>query len=366
MPESRSPEGVPVVHITPIPPWQEPGREITVRVPPLTPWPDGDAPPYRAVELPPPPTPGPVLYHDLEPYPLVPERDGECDERRQRLLDDSGVSDLTTPSIALPAPPRRRRWQRERYWYESLLYPLPAWKPLVVYALALALATVGLALMVPALHTERVVGLFAAPVKYFVVPVLIFAYGCGLLQCVLDQAVAGEPPEVCWPGWYVHLALAQAGRWLWCFLAGPAELAALALLYWLHCGDLDALDRLILGELGLAALGYWLFALLAVTRGGRLRDANPLRVAELMHRLGYRSAVTVVAAALLAYPHGRLLLAAVAEVHRFALNGFFALALWWFSALVCAAVLLRIVGLWCYRNAATRPRLGTDAPPARS
>src|SRR6185369_6878960 len=104
---------------------------------------------------------------------------------------------------------------------------------------------------------------------------LVLAYACGFLQCALSSGLAGEAGKVRWPEGNLLLVLRSAALWLFCFLAGPAILVAGGFCYWLHCGNADLVDKLILAELGVFAFGGWLLVVLAVSQRGRILDANP-------------------------------------------------------------------------------------------
>src|SRR5205823_2563976 len=91
--------------------------------------------------------------------------------------------------------------------------------------------------------------------------VLLAAPPCSFLDCVLTSAVKGEVYYILWSGNPLLTVLVGGGRWLVCFLAGPVVFAATGYLYWLNCGDPAPIDWLILVELGVMALAYWLFAL---------------------------------------------------------------------------------------------------------
>jgi hypothetical protein len=341
----RTPQpDVPVVPVAPILPWQQPAARVVrpagppvVKIAPLAPWDEPALPTYHAVEVPAPP-------EALPSYPLV-ELAEDPAEKARRLREEERL-------LARIRLPRRRRQpqplQREKHWYQCLRYPLRIWKTLLIFAGLLAFASMWLTLSLPLAWTTVLQNPLVT--AWFCVPLLLLAYGCALLQCVLNIALAGEPPRIYWPGLrHMHIALADAGRWLFCFLAGPVLLAGGAVYYWIHCGDVDGLDFLILAELGALALGYWLFALVAATRAG-LRAANPWRVAELVQSLGYRAAIAVLLLFLVALYHGRLAVGALAELHRFGGGGFFQLCFCWFSALVCLAFVFRLVGLWCYQR----------------
>jgi hypothetical protein len=196
-------------------------------------------------------------------------------------------------------PPRRARgrgWPLEQHWYESLLYPCRAVPLVLGLAAALTVLTGGLAMGLPEVLDELRAGpaqrwLFCLPVL-LVLP-LIPGYACAFLDCTLASAAAGEARYVRWPAANFGLIMKSAAAWLGCLLAGPVVPAAVGFFYWLDCGDPDILDWLIVAELGILAVGYWLLLLLVVNRRDRLRDANPARVADLVDRLGHRLVAVV-------------------------------------------------------------------------
>jgi hypothetical protein len=120
--------------------------------------------------------------------------------------------------------------------------------------------------------------------------------------------------------------------------------------YWLYCGDLKPLDWLILAELGLVGVAYWILTLLAVADRGRLRDVNPLVVADLAHRLGWRALAVVLLAALLLLVHGGALVFGVAEFHNAPVKGWLLLAGGWVSGLFWSTFFCRLLGVWCHRS----------------
>jgi hypothetical protein len=244
--------------------------------------------------------------------------------------------------------PRHRRWRMETHWYQSLMVPLRSWGCEIVLAVFLGIAT--------AFLTTRWLELFEE--QFFSVLLLSGLIGfmpglltCAFLQGILGSAVAGAPPDVRFPASDVRGVMSTL-RWLACLVAGPVPLLLGAVYYWIWCGDLDLIDWFILAELSFAAVGYGMFVLLAVTRSERLRDANPVRVAELLRGLGIRGAAFAVAAWLLVLVHGRLMLAVIQDVLQregTAFSGWELLTLLWFSALFCATFLLRLLGRFSYR-----------------
>jgi hypothetical protein len=183
---------------------------------------------------------------------------------------------------------------------------------------------------------------------YLLVLLLLLCYPCSLCEFAL-LAASGEGGRARWPGGDLRRVLRSGAAWGFCFLAGPVLPAAAAPLYWFHCGDPALVDWLIVAELAAVALGYWLLAVAAVTQGGRLLDANPVRVAELAHRLGYRTGLAVLAACGLALAHGRLALAALEQFHTGAAGGWLLLACFWAGAVSSGILVFGMLGVWCRR-----------------
>jgi hypothetical protein len=274
-----------------------------------------------------------------------------------QLLDPDPAD--SKPARNRPAAPRGRRGDREleRHWHQCLLYPVRAWPLVLGLGAALTVLTGATALVLP----EVLVELRGGPAEHWLVCVplllaflLLPGYACAFLDCTLTSAAAGEARNVRWPGTNVGLVVKSALTWLICFLAGPVVPAVAGFFYWLDCGDPDALDWVILAELGAVAVGYWLLLLLAVSRGDRLLDANPARVEELVNRLGHRLVLAVFAASLVALAHGYWLLAALLELHR-DLSGLALLAGCWVSVLFLATFLFRLLGVWCHRAGGEGP-----------
>jgi hypothetical protein len=170
------------------------------------------------------------------------------------------------------------------------------------------------------------------------------------VECALTSALAGQGCGVYYSARQVLFTLKSCFRWLLCFVAGPVVLLAIAGLYWLYGGDLERLDWIILGELGVVAIAYWLLAVVASCESQRFRDANPVPVLRLVHRLGYRAAVPVLVAPALLLAHAVGGFAALMEVHRHTLGGWLLLALCWGSGLFWMTFLFRLLGVWCYRS----------------
>ena len=253
------------------------------------------------------------------------------------------------------APQPGGGWPRRRYvethWYQSLLLPWRAWPLVLGLAFVLTVLAGGGALATPGLlGAFRAAGswLLWLCLPFFSIPLALLGYGSGFLDCVLTSAMAGEVGTIRWPGRDFVLALKSGARWLLCFLAGPAIPAGLSVLYWIHAGELAFLDWLILVELNILAVSAWFLLVLAANQQARLRDANPLRVLELIQRLGQRLVVWAVFAAVLVLAHGWLASVALQKVHHDVATGGSLLFLAWISGLLFAGFLFRWVGVWIY------------------
>jgi hypothetical protein len=181
------------------------------------------------------------------------------------------------------------------------------------------------------------------------VPLLIFSYSCGFLDCVMGGALAGEFRHVRWPGRNYGLALKSCVTWIVCFLAGPIVPIALAVVFWLRAGEMQIIDWLIMGELVIVAFSYWILVLLTVNAKDGLRFSNPVPVSELVSHLGWGSIGLVVGAAMAALIHVWAALAAVTDLQRDQTGGWFALILCCWSGMFWATFLFRWLGIWCHR-----------------
>lgn len=288
-----------------------------------------------------PPVPGETAAPQSSP--AAPATAPPIDTRLVRLLSSRGAR-----SPALTGRHLEERWQ------ECLWYPLRAWRLGFALALLLTILVASMAVLLPHLVAAVPAGGGAPPLVPLVggvlLVVLLVGLPCSFLECVLSSAVAGEVYYILWSGWPLLVLLHAGAKWLTCLLAGPVVFAAAGWWYWMNCGDPVLVDYLILTELGVVAIAYWTFVLLAVTDRGRLRDLNPVAVADLAHRLGWRALVVVLAAALLFLAHGFFLIASVAAVHTAVLRGLLMLAGGWFSGTFWSVFFCRLLGVWCHRS----------------
>jgi hypothetical protein len=269
-------------------------------------------------------------------------------EQSQPAPLDPGLVRLVKTSMP------RSRWQRrqlEAHWYECLSYPFRAW-PLVLGLAAALTALSGVALFV-------LTGEFEFPAEpaghwllysgFLLVALPIWAYACGLLDCVLTSALAGELKQIRWPERRPGSVFKKGIGWLVSFIAGPIVPAMVAFFYWVHGGDFVAVDWMILAELLIVTVAYWLFALLSVGEKESLTGLDPVCVMVLTSRLGTRAIIAALGASVLVGLHGWLLVVALVELHRNVAAGVILFPFCWISGIFWAIFLLRLVGVWCHR-----------------
>ncbi|HUG91356.1 MAG TPA: hypothetical protein VML55_11010 [Planctomycetaceae bacterium] len=139
-------------------------------------------------------------------------------------------------------------------------------------------------------------------------------------------------------------AFTALAGWIGCFLAGPAVPAGVAALYWLGCGDLALLDRVIMAELLVPAIGYWLVALTIMNARGRLLDATPARVCETAWRLGRTGVIVTLAVSAVVSACAATTFAAAGLIHRDDPAGYVLLMAATAGGATATAGLLRVLG----------------------
>jgi hypothetical protein len=330
---------------------------------------------YRAVEIPcddaqPKQAEIPVALPAPRPVEMpcgyrVIELDCETEnEDRERRLQDARTIELRARRH-LRSRRRRRElpWPLEQHWYECLLFPFLTWKWLLGFAVILSLlsaSAVSWGADVPVQTSD----FFFDPQSDLLVRwafrglfvLVTFAFTCSFFQWVLSSAAAASVPHGYWPISDVRLLVRGTSRWLVCLVAGPILLVALGFYFWMECGELTVWDWLILAELGILAVGCWLFALVAVTRSGRLVDANPIKAVEEAQRLGSRGVAVVVGTFLALSAVGWLTLNAIEMWHTpgRGLAGWMLLTFCLFCGMFTFTFLLRLLGMWS-RQAVVRP-----------
>jgi hypothetical protein len=289
----------------------------------------------------------------------------------------AALESLPLDTEILFKPPREKRLRHRplalKGWSHLFLFPFRAAPLAFILALALTAITgaaVHLGPQVADPHSPTPTSALLGPqlaelwagtswlgllCRLAALPVLV--YGCAFLQCILSSAVAGQAGQVSWPRGNLLFVFKSTIAWIVCFLAGPVVPATAAFLFWYEGGDPDLVDWLILAELSLVAVAHWIFSILAVSQRGRMLDANPVRVVQLIHQQGTKTAAIVLAGSLLAMGDGLLILNALDLLHSSPGTGWLLLIGGWTGAMLLAAFLLRWLGLRCYfqRTAQTEP-----------
>jgi hypothetical protein len=253
-----------------------------------------------------------------------------------------------------PAP--KRPWSRGRPAVEWF------WRPL--FWLSAALMGVTVVLRALWLEDRGVAELWFLTV-FGAVGLALLGYAWALLQCVFFAAAGTKRPERHWPGVDPRLLLRSVRDGLVSFLAGPVVFAVVGVLFWLEAGELERLDELILVQLALAAFCGWLLAFTAVTASGRLRDALPAGVVQLVCRLGWPGRFGALLGGAVVLVHGLWALAALEETHR-SVGGWMSLFFFWVSLLGCTAAVLYWLGrCWSRGGAPAAEERTPESPPGQ-
>jgi hypothetical protein len=297
-------------------------------------------------------------------FPLEPDLELSADQvqRERERQEMRRLFELARQDLQERHRPSRA-WPLESNWFECLLYPLlRGWPVLIALALAWAMVVVILVTLLP---EEWDLAGVQTRLPLLTPLFLLVSYTCAFFRCVLASAADGEVGFLRWPGGDLLQILWSGAACLLCFLAGPVVPLVVALWFWLESGDLELLDWLILGELGLVAVGYWALALLAVDQSGRLRDANPVAVVRLMRRLEWRGWVMVLLAAAGVVLTFHLTLSALEDLHT-GPGGALLLAWWGCCGPAWIVFLLRWYGVSLYHARERRRRQRSPGAEKRS
>jgi hypothetical protein len=291
---------------------------------------------------------GPSAPADAPASAKVPEPADFADPGLVTLRSAEGAQ----PGAPTPGPHRVAAGIRQWGLRESLPWFFAGRALLLVLGLALALtAATGLvAFVLPEVLARQMES--EGPWPFYLLaalPFAVLAYYFGFLECVFVSAAVDEVWLARWPGRDLHLVVRSTVRWLIAFLAGPIVPAAAGLFFWIYSGDLAVVDRLILMELAIATIAYWLLVVVALYEGDRLRSASPPKVVELVVRLGWRLPAAVVAMAALLVADGLLGLSALEEIPEAPVKGWLLLGGSWIGGLAGIMLLIHLLGRWCRR-----------------
>jgi hypothetical protein len=295
-----------------------------------------------------------------KPVYTLSEADDRTDEIARRLERQQVARWLARAEIDL-ARRREPPWRLEKTCAECLLYPLRSW----LWVLGLAASWATLIAALTALPAEGwLAAEMAAAFPLLVIVFLLLGFTFAWLRHTLAAGVEGRAGFDFRPA-EVARQMARCGvEAVLSFLAGPVVFAAVAFFFWLDSGDFDFVDCVILWELGLAAVGYWALALMAMWEGERFRDANPLAVVRLVQAEGRRVPAAALLMALVVVSHGLVAVAAVETLHH-NVGGWFLLIGCWAGQLFWLLFLLRWLGVSRFRALKARQRAAEAAEAAQ-
>ncbi len=259
------------------------------------------------------------------------------------------------------APPRRRVWRPEPTAAECLLYPLRDGPGI---ALLVVMPPFVWLLSVPVFDLIRFTwsgprgtfNPFALIVWPLAMPLmlcffLVSGYILIFFGAVLVSSALGRYEHPRWPPWDRWLILEGVGRWMWATLVGVAVAFFPISFYASHCGPIDPIDLVVLTALATLGIAYGQMALTASLLHDNLVAANPVTVVLAIYRVGW--------------PYLGLCLTTIASLATLGVLGFFvlfrspslvfeAVGLWgfWVLYLYLGMVILRMLGLFYYQNAA--------------
>jgi hypothetical protein len=299
------------------------------------------------------------------PPPAKPTLDGSSAGYGMNPIDEARPLFYDSPTLAAPAARIKRRagipadygplkapGKIEKEFSESLGYPLWSWSSV---ALILFLPPFLLVVSAPLPFLMSLffgTTPFRLPSVFIMIPsalagVFVWGYTLIYLGNVLTSSAFGEPLPPRAPN-LEEGVFRVLGRWFWAILSGVLLGFAPAIVYWINCGEINWLDRIMFANLAAVGAAYAQMALLASLLHDDPLAANPVTVFRAMYRVGWDYAgVCFMSGAFLVFMAFSLGL--ISEVD----NGFFYLVLallYWAAFLYGAMVVLRRLGLFCHRH----------------
>jgi hypothetical protein len=275
--------------------------------------------------------------------------------------------DPATTAIALRHPPRWTRLISRRVeprWYHSLIYPV-AHVP-VFFHLAMMLTVLTAFALLGWLsidHDRRQSWPYGMLGVSLFLLLLVLGRTLNYFNAVLGLAAEGKVKHDAAIDFAPLQALLGCGQWLACFLAGPALLFGIALGYWMYCGDLTVIDWLILAELGVAAVGWWLIAILLINVvDATLYVPLPRHVLRTALGMGWKSLELTLLASAVFLAHFLAAVHGIGHLHDQPFTSFLLLCVAATTGLYLTAFTFRRLGLAYYRS--ERQRRAAEAQPA--
>ncbi len=211
------------------------------------------------------------------------------------MADVRRVSSIPVGFDAEGRPIRVRRRKRDYSTVDTVLYPLADGSGV---ALLLFLPPFLAVMTLPVIDLLKLVSHEStlAPLVLLVVPVALpligsFALLAGFVLLfygrVLASSAFGEDDHPRWPAWDTHEIAEGLGRWVWAALMGFAIGGIPAVVYWVYCGEVDVMDRIIFIDLTGIGLAYAMMALAASMLHENILAANPAAVVAAIGRVGW-------------------------------------------------------------------------------
>jgi len=241
----------------------------------------------------------------------------------------------------------------ETRFRESLAYPFWSWSSVALLVFLPPILSVVTAPL-PALFQMFTSGTgFSVPGLVLLIPasiagLFIWGYTLVFMSNVLTSSAFGVllPPRS--PNFSEDEPFRVLARWFWALLAGFLIGFVPAVAYWIHCGEVDWTDRLIL--LNLVALGsaYSQMALLAALLHDDPLAANPITVVRAIVRVGWDYAgISLLGSGFLVAMGGLFSLFMLARNSPLSIV---LIWLFWLIFLYGVMVVLRCQGLFCHRH----------------
>jgi hypothetical protein len=212
-------------------------------------------------------------------------------------------------------------------------------------------ATVPLFGLLPTLIVGSVMSLFAGIFTFPLLIVLAIIGGqlFGFLGQVFVTSSLGELHQPRSPGWGLSEMGSTLGRWFWAGLIGLVIGGAPTVIYWINCGEVDWLDRIVILDLIIPGLAYAQMALLATLIHESPLAANPVTVLAAIWRVGWAYVAPCVRTGAVLLGIGLLFEGVFWIKDPFGQ----AVAFWvfWVVVLYLAMVVFRWLGLFCHRQA---------------
>jgi hypothetical protein len=178
----------------------------------------------------------------------------------------------------------------ESRFSQSLRYPLWSWSSIGLLGFLppmMVFTTSPLTFLAQSLFSDSA---FVFPAYVSLIPVFFFmfvtvGYACIYLGNILIATANGEilPPRP--PGLDDELPRVMR-RWSWALISGFVVGGVPAAAYWINCGEVDWMDRLMFLNLTILGVAYAQLALLSVLLHDDPLAANPITVMKAMLRLG--------------------------------------------------------------------------------